>query len=461
MNNTDIFSFNSSFLFGSAVSSFQVEQAADQPHSDWGRHVRDQYYEIVRPGEKGPQWIEWANAKRDIQTMHELGLGMQRISLEWARIESAKGHFDHAAISYYKQLIESLQQAGLEPMATLHHFTLPQWVAQNGGWQNTRTVDHFLHYVKRMVHELPDVKFWVIVNEPGVQLPFGYLNGYFPPRKRSAIRFLLARHNMLSAHKKAYQLIKQSKPAAQAGSAFSCLWLRPDDPLSRIERLGTYLGNYLLNTNYIAACQNESDFIGINYYMGYYFDFKLSSSHQTFRQDSSTVPANIPFIGTTVRPHSFRSDFGWPVVPDFFYSVLHNVYTSYKKPIYITENGIADRDDTYRGMYILTHLIAMQRAIREGCDIRGYAHWSTIDNLEWNEGYSKRFGLIKLNPVTGRRKTQHSAFLYSEIAKSRTINIDYLMKKYIRPELHPICNRIIKDLLECRTVRGMRLQYGR
>jgi len=452
-------SFPDSFIFGSSTSSFQVENIAANTGTDWGAYIHDRFYEIVRPGEVGPQWDDLKQAERDVQMMRDLGLDLQRISIEWGRVCPRRGEFDEQAINYYKQLIHAIKKVGIEPMVTLHHFTLPDWVAISGGWENPQTVQHFLRYVQRIVSELPDVKHWLVINEPGVQAPYGYIAGYFPPHKTNIVRFFIARNNLIRAHKKGYRLIKSLVPQAQVGSAFSCMWLRPNDPHSRLERFGTYLGNYIFNTNYIAACANDLDFIGLNYYFGYYFDLRLSEPDQMFRQDSTMTPANVPFLGVTVRPRTFRSDFGWPIAPDFFYSALRNIYDSYKKPIFVTENGIADRDDVYRGMYTLTHLVALQRAVSEGANVRGYAHWSTIDNLEWNEGYSKRFGLIKLNPVTGERKLQRSAHLYSEIAKTHTIDIDHLVKRYIRPEIQPMTHSVIRELLQCHTVRGMRLQY--
>jgi beta-glucosidase/6-phospho-beta-glucosidase/beta-galactosidase len=284
------------------------------------------------------------------------------------------------------------------------------------------------------------------MNEPSILLKAGYIIGYFPPFDRNIATYLLARANFVNAMREGYSLIKSVTPTAQVGNAYSFAWMRPHAHDSWLELLLTKATNYFLNTNYIDATKDHIDFLGINFYTGYYVEFHPTKVGFSFQKDASVLRASLP-LSIAIRPSAYRSDWGWPIVPDFLLHLLVTMQKKYNKPLYITENGIADREDTYRSFYTLVHLVAMWRAMKLGADVRGYLHWASIDNLEWNEGFQKRFGLVRVDHFTGKREVRKSAKMLSAIAKSKTINCEECITKFVPKPQHEAARRIIDQLL--------------
>lgn len=432
MHTTDPLIFPEHFTFGTAISAYQVEgNASEQRRTDWDTFLDDNPSQIIRPGEIGANW--WGNKENitnDLQEIATLGVCTQRISIEWGRIEPHEGHIDKEALSYYRFILDTCKSNKLVPIVTMNHFVLPEWLSKKGGWENPHVVKYFLRYAHTLLEHFGDVSTWLIVNEPSNSIYLGYLLGIFPPNKRSIFATLTARKNIIATHQQTYAYIKKHFPTTQVGSAFSFLWLRPLDKNYIIERSLTRFLNYLVNTNFISATKDYMDFLGMNYYTGYYVDLNLAYITPTMRNEAIYVPHHLPFA-RTVRPKTYKTDTGWPIVPDFFLDVLKHIYSAYKIPILITENGIADRDDTYRSFYLLTHLVVLKKALEEGIDIRGYIHWSTVDNLEWVEGYAKRFGLISVHPVNEKRYLRDSAQIYKAIISNKHYSIEQLINDFI------------------------------
>lgn len=424
--------FPKNFLFGAGVSSYQVEGEGGKRNSDWDVFLKKNGG-IIKPDESGAQWWERENAEKDIHALASLNLKSLRISIEWARIEPYEGKFDATALLRYKKIISYLKSNNIVPILTLNHFTLPLWVAKNGGWQSAKIQLSFAQYVKRIVSEFSGISHWITINEPNSLVTAGYITRYFPPHKENIFAALVARENMLICHEEAYRIIKKKNPQSQVGMAVAIRWYRPDNPNSLKERLYTKLVNYFSSLNYIDATKNSSDFIGCNFYTGYYLDLAFKQFHRRMRRDAADVPDTLLF-GETKRPDAYLSDMGWPIVPDFFLDTLRSLHSTYGKPIFISENGIADEDDNYRSFYILTHLTAVWKALQENIPITGYCYWSAIDNLEWLYGYDKRFGLIEVNPVSGERKIRKSALLYKDIISSKQLSLNQLSTKYLTAE---------------------------
>ena len=438
--------FPDKFIFGSSVSAYQVEGSGGTRRGDWDEYLTRRPYEIIRPGERGPDWWTPGRAESDLRMLSKLGLSMQRLGIEWARIEPEEGVMNEEAVIRYRHILDSMKKLGMTPMITLSHFVLPSWIAAQGGWQNPKTVGYFVRFIKTVVREFPEIKYWIVMNEPSILLLLGNVIGYFPPFGRNYLQFILARHNMIKAMREGYAAIKEKIPDSHVGNAFSFSWMRPHAHDSSLELLLTRVTNYILNTNYVNATEGAMDFLGVNFYTGYYIEFHPTKFGFSVQKDASVLRASLP-LSIAIRPSAYRSDWGWPIVPDFFTHLLVTMHKRYKKPIIVTENGIADREDTYRSFYTLSHLVAMWRAIQLGADIRGYLHWSGIDNLEWNEGYQKRFGLIKVDHFTGERTTRHSAGVLKDIATSGEINIEALIKKYVPEPQHQTARRITDQLL--------------
>jgi len=444
MDSTHDLIFPQKFLFGSAVAAFQVEGDGGKRKTDWDLFL-NHHPTIVKPNEKGPEWWTQKNAEKDIQTMQSLGMQVQRLSLEWGRIEPEEGVINDKAIAYYKEVITYIKSLHMTPMITLNHYVLPEWIARKGGWAHKDILQYFTRFVALVLSHFSDVEYWITLNEPNFLLDAGYLTHSYPPQTGNLITGFYVRHYMIEAHKRAYALIKKNIPTSQIGIAFALRWDAPENPKDPLENFYAKALNYIENYNFIKAMQ-PADFIGCNYYTGYYLNLNFLKPRPSKNIDNRSIQQTKMFAELE-KPGTYDTDFGWPIVPEFLLQLLRSLYKTFKLPILITENGLADKEDKYRSFYILTHLVAVWQAIQEGIPVKQYIHWSTIDNLEWLEGYRMHFGLIKLNPVTGERKLQQSAHLYSAIAKYKKIEVEKLMKEYLDEEQQKKALEVIKKLL--------------
>lgn len=445
MEDNEILVFPTNFRFGSSTAAFQVEGNSGERNTDWDTFLRDNT-NVVREDEKGPQWWNKGKAEDDLKAMAELGLKVQRISFEWGRIEPEKGVINFNAIKRYKEIIKCIFELGMSPMVTLNHYVLPEWVAKEGSWEAPHISLYFERYTELMVAEFPEVTHWITINEPNILVIMGYFTKYFPPQRGSLTSAIKARHNMMLAHRRSYHKIKDANPNAKVGVAYAFRWDRAASASDPFERAYTAFVNYLGELSYLDAMHKTSDFIGCNFYTGYFLNLNLLKWKVSISLSNRRLPEVLLF-GEVKTPDTYESDYKWPIVPDFLLNALHVLNKNYKLPILITENGIADTNDRYRSFYILTHLVAVWRALHEGIPIRHYFHWSTVDNLEWIEGYSKKFGLLSCNPITGTRKLRKSAHLYKEIATSGKIDINHLISTYIEDDQKEIALLTIRKLL--------------
>lgn len=444
---TNILSFPNSFTFGAAVSSFQVERPDTKRKTDWDTFIQNNPdKQIIKPDEIGPDWWNLDTAKSDLQLLGTLGLNSFRFSLEWARIVPEEGVVNTNALLKYRRLLEFATNHGMSPIVTLNHFTLPDWIAKKGGWQNSKIIQYFEHYTQSVLNEFSDVNTWITINEPNILVLSGYMTHYFPPHKRNIISALLARKHMLEAHRVAFHTIKATSPHAQVGLSHGFRWYRPEKADIFAERYYTRLVDWIDSKNYSAATNNTVDFIGCNFYTGYYLDLNLSNLQYRNRKDAADIPETFLF-GQTKRPGAYTSDMGWPIVPDFLLALLRNLHKTYNRPILISENGIADSQDRYRAFYMLTHLTAVAKAIEEGITVSGYLYWSAVDNLEWLYGYEKKFGLIAVDPKTGKRTMRKSSDLYRDIIAARSIDPEVLIKKYLPLDQHTAARLSIREIL--------------
>lgn len=441
-----VLQFPKDFLFGSATAAHQVEGDDGQRSTDWDVFLK-QYPEILKLNEKGPQWWKKGNAEHDIKTMATLGLKVQRISISWGRIEPQKGSINLEAVARYKEIIKEIKDNGMLPMVTLNHYALPQWVAREGSWENKRAIGHFEHFVKFMVLEFPDVKYWLTINEPNFLVVLAYFSHFFPPAKNNIFAASVARWNMLEAHKRAYKKIKSIDPTSKVGIAFGFRWNIPQHRRNPLDVVYSKIVNHVSVGSYIDAIKKQTDFIGCNYYTGYLLSLDVRRLRFRARQKDRLTAKTLLF-GETRAQESYKSDFGWPIVPEIFLDVLRYLHKSFKLPIIITENGVADSKDKNRAFYIITHLTAVWKAIDEGIPIEQYIHWATVDNLEWAVGFTKDFGLIESDPITGERRIRKSAFMYKNIATKKEINIKSLCEKYLEGEQKENAYSTIEKLLK-------------
>jgi beta-glucosidase len=414
--------FPDHFLWGSAVSGHQIEGGNE--HSDWW------HWELATDQQpiSGIAVDHWNRFEEDHELLVTMGHQAFRFGIEWARIEPRRGEFSPAAVNHYRRMLESLRERGIKICLTLHHWVLPNWVATQNDWRNPDTVEQFLRYVEFVVQQFGEFpELWITLNEPMVAALAGNLSGDFPPQRRSLAAFRQVVRNLLRAHAGAYRLIHRHHPDAQVGIAMAYphlqAWGSPglagwyERTAMRLSKVIVYrawdgsvrTGRFhpLFGRGRVEGLRGSIDFAGINYY------FRMTPRF-LWRHPRSG------FLDLAACPDGVEtSDFGWQIWPEGLRHIIEEVWNRFGKPIFITENGMADRDDSKRGRYIVEHLEQIHRSRHDGIPVEGYFHWSFIDNFEWKEGFEMKFGLVEVDPDDPEltRKPRPSAALYSRIIR--------------------------------------------
>lgn len=408
------FRFPKGFLWGTATSSHQIEGGNDK--NDWWQW-EEQAGHIEGGAKSGKAADSWHRWQEDLALARDMHLNAQRFSIEWSRIEPEEGKWDEKTIEHYRAMLKAHRDAGMITMLTIHHFTLPQWVAARGGWEDRSTVKYFVRFVKKVAEVYaPLVDFWITLNEPIIYLTQAYLYGVWPPGKKGIVRLLRAFLHLAKAHRLAYRVIhevcrEKTKKEPQVGIAQNVISYSP----YRLHKVGDLLFvaivDWLWNHAFFSFTRREHDFIGVNYYFHYRVAF---------------VPKDYSHFFFQVRREDREaSAMGWEINPPGIFSALQDMMV-YKKPIYITENGLATTNDHKRERFIAGHLKEVYHATKAGVDVRGYFYWSLIDNFEWDKGFWPRFGLHEVNYKTGERTPRRSAAVYGQIARDNEISHDLM-----------------------------------
>lgn len=443
--------FPKGFLWGAATAAYQIEGsplADGAGASIWHRFVHTP--DRVRNGDTGDvacdHYRRWAE---DVKLMQSLGLKAYRFSVAWGRVQpNGRGATNAAGLGFYERLVDTLLECGIEPMVTLYHWDLPAALDDRGGWLNPDIPHWFADYAALMFRRLDDrVHRWVTLNEPWVVAECGYLSGVLAPGHRNRFEAPIATHHLLMAHGSAVRAYR-TEGRHEIGLVVN---LEPKYPASDVPADGaaTKRAHAYMNRQYLdpvfhgrypeemaeifgdawpewpahdfAQIHQPIDFLGVNYY-----------TRSVTRYD----PRSWPLFAAAVRQRdSAYTETGWEVHPEAFTDVLRWVASTYgNPPIYITENGAAFYDppsaragriqDPLRVDYLRCHIAAVQAAIESGVDVRGYFAWSLLDNLEWAEGYSKRFGIVHVDFATQRRTPKDSARFYARVIESGGIPAD-------------------------------------
>ncbi|NPA79954.1 MAG: family 1 glycosylhydrolase [Thermotogae bacterium] len=367
-------------LLGAATSAHQIEGGT---YNDWSL-----WEEEGKAPPVGEACNSWERMEEDIALLRRIGANAYRFSLEWSRIEVEEGLFNLKNLFRYRRFVRALLDAGITPIITLHHFTNPVWFYRSGGWLRPDAPDIFARYADLVSKYLPEVKLWITINEPNVYAYRGFVAGDWPPGERSLWKALKVLRHMMRAHSAAYEAIKGNVRGAAVGMAHH---LRVFTPVGLLGRIPAALREYMFNfvpvfsevsgeipppVAMMERIRAGGDFIGINYYTRDRVKFSL-------RQ---------PF-GVDVAPEGvWRNSLGWEVYPEGLYTLLKRY--SYERPVIITENGMATERHDERVRFVLEHMRQLKRAREEGIDVRGYLYWSLMDNYEWLEGYSAKFGIF-------------------------------------------------------------------
>ena len=382
------YKFPEKFLWGSATSSYQVEGGIE--NNDWAASGKASASQgLSKIPFAGKATDHYNRYEEDFNIAKNLGQNVHRFSIEWARIEPEEGQFNDAEIEHYRKVIEAIRSRGMEPFVTLWHFTLPLWFSRIGGFENSKASFYFSRYCEYVVSRLSEgnggVKFWMTINEPMVYASESYLRGNWPPFSKNLYTFWKVIKTLISSHLMSHNIIKKINSELQVGIAKNNIYFE------RIPFLPYFRNFYFLN-----KIKNYQDFIGLNYY---------------YRK------------GFPNNKNKLISDMSWEIYPDGIYRVLMDL-KKYKKPIYITENGIADAKDEKREKFIKEHLRWVWQTIQDGVDVRGYFYWSLLDNFEWAHGFGPRFGLVEINYETLERKIRPSAYEYAKICKTNQLEVD-------------------------------------
>jgi beta-glucosidase len=425
------FHFPKGFLWGTATASHQVE----------GNNTNNNWYKWEQEGHtanKSGLASDWWGGRweGDFDRVVETGQNTHRLSVEWSRIQPAPDQWDDESLDKYRSMLKGLRDRNILPMVTLHHFTDPLWLEELGGWETDAIVPIFEKYTRKVVETLKEYcSLWVTINEPNVYALEGYLRHNFPPGKSDLKLGIQVQANMARAHSKAYRAIHELQAEARVGYALHFRPQVPAHPWSPLDRLmrnvkfeginmafpsaiSTGVLKSPLGKIQIPEAKGTQDFFGLNHYSVDTVAFDLRNRAELFSR--SFYPK-----GTDLADAGMNSN-----TPEGFFWALKWVVKSYPNlPILVTENGIEDSSDRIRPRYIAQHVHAMWRAVNFNWPVKGYFHWSLVDNFEWEKGWTQRFGLWALDTKTQQRTKRPSADLYAEICKENGLT-SQMVNKY-------------------------------
>lgn len=425
--------FGPGFVLGAATAAYQIEGAAAEDGR--GPSVWDTFAHApgtIRDGTTGDVACDsYHRYGEDVRLLAGLGAGAYRFSVSWPRVQPAgSGPANPAGLAYYDRLVDALLGAGIDPVLTLFHWDLPQPLQDAGGWTSRDTAARLADYATLLAGALGDrVTTWITLNEPVVHTFLGHVEGTHAPGLRLGLDALAVAHHQLLGHGLAVAALRAAGVAGAVGITNNYSPVVPDSPAdadaaalqdvlqNRLFTDPVLLGTYPLDVpaaadGDLATIAAPLDVLGVNYY---------------FPQRVRTDPAAPLGFSMVPWPDAPRTGFDWPVVPDGLTRTLTDLrdrYGAALPPILVTENGAAypdevgadgSVDDPYRVSYLDGHLRAVRRAMDAGVDVRGYFCWSLLDNWEWAEGFTQRFGLVHLDLDTRARTPKSSYAWYAAL----------------------------------------------
>jgi beta-glucosidase len=448
--------FPAGFLWGAATAAYQVEGAWQEDGR--GESVWDRFAHTpgkTKNADNGNVACDsYHRYAEDVALLRQLELKSYRYSIAWPRIQpTGSGPVNEKGLDYYKRLTDAVLQAGIRPLVTLYHWDLPQPLEDAGGWPNRATADRFADYVGIVAAALGDrIEHWCIFNEPKTFTGVGYWQGRHAPGRTEPLAFLRATHTVNLAQGKAFRLLKAANAKLQVGSAFDVAPMFPATPsyadLAAAERWHKFQNLWFvypaLRGHYpegVLPVSQQSellgwragdekvmraalDFIGLNYYSPWLVSDAAEGNGVpglNTRGRWATAPGSNP-----------KTDIGWDIYPAGFYDILVRMaYETGNLPIEITENGAAcnidpsaqgEIHDAPRIAYLQSHLRVLRRAIRDGAPVRAYHCWSLMDNFEWAEGYSQRFGLVYVDFADRQQRSiKDSGHWYAKVAAANRV----------------------------------------
>ena len=467
--------FPPDFLFGSATAAFQIEGGGDADGR--GPSIWDAFCEVpgrISDGSNGMVACDhYHRMPQDGALMRELNLDAYRFSTSWARVCPDGRTLNPAGLDFYSRLVDELLAAGIKPWLTLYHWDLPQALGERGGWTNRDTSYLFAEYTRHMVDALGDrVQVWTTLNEPWCSSFLSYAGGDHAPGHTSPREAVAAAHHLLLAHGLGVQVLREAEQNLTVGITCNTTYSHPADPdnpgdvdaarridggFNRIFLDPIFKGEYPADViedmaeaglgsdvrdGDMELISAPIDVLGVNFYNGAAHAAPLPGAKPEIRITEGGHPAAAPMVGSeTVRPVARDlplTAMGWEVKADDLRLLLVRLQRDYTGPagipMVITENGAAYDDvpdasgyvddSKDRLVYIRDHIAAVHQAMTEGADVRGYLVWSLLDNFEWSFGYSRRFGIVRVDYDTLERIPKASARWYAGVAGSHQLDID-------------------------------------
>jgi len=386
--------FPDAFLWGTATAAHQTE--GSNWNNDWWvwEHASDTLVEEPSGDATDHYW----RYPSDLDLLVELGFGAYRFSLEWSRIEPEEGEWSSAQLDHYARMIDACHDRGLQPVVTFHHFTTPRWAAADGGWANPVTAERFARFCAHAGARLGErIAMACTINEPNIVPLMGYLMGMFPPGRNDDLDgYVKATATLVDAHRRAYGALKAGPGDFPVGMTLSMSdW--GADP-GHEDKVQEYRSRH--EDLYLEAARGD-DFFGVQAYS------------RTRVGESGVVG---PEPGVPVLPMGYEY---WPSAAEA--AIRHAIEVT-GAPVYVTENGIGTDDDEQRVRYLRESLTGVGRTIADGLDVRGYFHWSLMDNFEWAFGYRMRFGIVGVDRTTQQRTVKPSARWLSQVIASNTLD---------------------------------------
>lgn len=425
------FNFPRGFLWGTASSSYQNE--GNNNNSNWSQW-ENQDGRIANNQKSGLACNWWGGKwKEDFNRAEDTFQNSHRLSIEWSRIQPNPQHWDENAIDHYRQILQSLTLRGIRPMVTLHHFSDPLWLTEIGGWENPDVIDLFGKFTNKTVVSLfAFCDLWITINEPNVYAVEGYIEGVFPPGKHDISAAYTVMLNMVKAHANAYEIIHKIQPSAQVGVAINYRHFMPEKTWNPLDQSITQFLHNNFNNSFITAISkgnfnfafkknkireavNTQDFVGVNYYTSDKIQFNLLRFKNLFYN------AKLP-VGFDLSENNYIANYPYGMKRAIDWA------RKFDKPIYITENGIEDSTDIHRPSYIIQHLYVLWQTTNYLIPIKGYFHWTLVDNFEWERGWTQRFGLWGLDNKSQLRKRRPSADLFAEICQTNGFSSEIVSK---------------------------------
>jgi beta-glucosidase len=401
------FLFPEGFELGVASAATQVD--GDCKNSNWydwylNGHIKDSSNPDIATRHR--EFLE-----EDTALMASMGIRHYRFGLEWARIEPEEGVFSDEEFEKVREELELLRKSNISVLLTIHHFSNPLWFEKSGGFLRRDCVDIFLRLCEKVVENLGDlVSEYITINEPNVYAVNGYMTGVFPPGETCLLKTLRIIENMGKCHREAYKLIHHKRyqmgcSDTKVSFAHHMRSFAPLDEKNPLHRLAARVSEYYFQTqlqkSYLLGTGRDwgcfADFLALNYYS----------------RTASSGLADGVFPGTPIN------DLGWEIYPEGIVECARKLHELCPElPIYITENGTADNNDLFRRRYLYEHIKAL---CFSSLPVTRYYHWCFVDNFEWCEGFSARFGLVWLDTETMERKIKKSGEFFTQMIAEKGV----------------------------------------